>query len=78
MREENFWCKKPRYSEVRVIARRVIARYDYNSLPQLYVKYRIYTNSTDNINPCESASRLPDSLIAATLALLAGSDSLIG
>ena len=28
MREENFWCKKPRYSEVRVIARRVIARYD--------------------------------------------------
>ena len=29
MREENFWCKKPRYSEVRVIARRVIARYDY-------------------------------------------------
>ena len=30
MREENFWCKKPRYSEVRVIARRVIARYDCN------------------------------------------------
>ena len=29
MREENFWCKKPRYSEVRVIARRVIARYDW-------------------------------------------------
>ena len=29
MREENFWCKKPRYSEVRVIARRVIARYDF-------------------------------------------------
>ena len=30
MREENFWCKKPRYtySEVRVITRRVIARYD--------------------------------------------------
>ena len=28
MREENFWGKKPRYSEVRVIARRVIARYD--------------------------------------------------
>ena len=25
MREENFWCKKPRYSEVRVITRRVIA-----------------------------------------------------
>ena len=32
MREENFWCKKPRYSEVRVIARRVIARYDCNTL----------------------------------------------
>ena len=31
MREETFWCKKPRYSEVRVIARRVIARYDYCS-----------------------------------------------
>ena len=28
MREEEFWCKKPRYSEVRVITRRVIARYD--------------------------------------------------
>jgi len=28
MREENFWYKKPRYSEVRVITRRVIARYD--------------------------------------------------
>ena len=28
MREENIWCKKPRYSEVRVIARRVIARYE--------------------------------------------------
>ena len=28
MREESFWCTKPRYSEVRVIARRVIARYD--------------------------------------------------
>ena len=28
MREENFWCKKPRYSEVRVITRRVIARHD--------------------------------------------------
>ena len=26
--EENFWYKKPRYSEVRVITRRVIARYD--------------------------------------------------
>ena len=32
MREENFWCKKPRYSEVRVIARRVIARYDCISI----------------------------------------------
>ena len=31
MREETFWCKKPRYSEVRVIARRVIARYDCTS-----------------------------------------------
>ena len=31
MREENFWCKKPRYSEVRVIARRVIARYRYKA-----------------------------------------------
>ena len=28
MREENFCYKKPRYSEVRVITRRVIARYD--------------------------------------------------
>ena len=28
MREEKFCCIKPRYSEVRVIARRVIARYD--------------------------------------------------
>ena len=28
MREENFWYKKPCYSEVRVITRRVIARYD--------------------------------------------------
>ena len=28
MREENFWYKKPRYGEVRVITRRVIARYD--------------------------------------------------
>ena len=32
MREENFWCKKPRYSEVRVIARRVIARYDCSAM----------------------------------------------
>ena len=28
MREEDFCYKKPRYSEVRVITRRVIARYD--------------------------------------------------
>ena len=28
MREEKFWCKNPRYSEVRVITRRVIARFD--------------------------------------------------
>ena len=27
MREENFWYLKPRYSEVRVITRRVIARH---------------------------------------------------
>ena len=36
MREENFWCKKPRYSEVRVIARRVIARYDCICYVHLY------------------------------------------
>jgi|AACY02.9.fsa_nt_gi hypothetical protein len=28
MREETFWYKKPRYSEVRVMTRRVIARSD--------------------------------------------------
>ena len=32
VREENFWYKKPRYSEVRVITRRVIARYDCISI----------------------------------------------
>ena len=37
MREENFWCKKPRYSEVRVIARRVIARYDCIDLSNLSI-----------------------------------------
>ena len=42
MREENFWCKKPRYSEVRVIARRVIARYDC-----LYI---FYSSSKENKN----------------------------
>ena len=35
MREETFWCKKPRYSEVRVIARRVIARYDKLNTEQI-------------------------------------------
>ena len=35
MREENFWCKNPRYSEVRVIARRVIARYDCSRVVEM-------------------------------------------
>ena len=46
MREENFWCKKPRYSEVRVIARRVIARYD-SKIATCINKIAINKNSLD-------------------------------
>ena len=51
VREENFWYKKPRYSEVRVITRRVIARYDcsYNlSALYLYFSFTASVSKSDS------------------------------
>ena len=55
MREENVWCKKPRYSEVRVIARRVIARGQSYTINNVH-KFRLRHNFELNFNLITAAN----------------------